>query len=91
MRFEWVLGLSIAVHLVLMIVISSSMDMLDNEDVPIKARVNIRYEFTKKKPEPIKKPDAIKKPENKNKPEKKKQPVPQVPEPIISPGNISTP
>ena len=35
MRFESILGLSIAVHLVLMIVISSTMEMLDYEDVPI--------------------------------------------------------
>ena len=67
MRFEWVLGLSIAVHLALMIVISSSMDMLDDEDVPIKARVNIHYEFSKKKPEPIKKPILRNKPAKKNK------------------------
>ena len=49
MRFESILGLSIAVHLVLMIVISSTMDMLDYEDVPIKARVNIRFDYPQKK------------------------------------------
>jgi len=49
MRFEGILGLSIAVHLVLMIVISSTMDMLDYEDVPIKARVNIRFDYPQKK------------------------------------------
>ena len=47
MRFESILGLSIAVHLVLMIVISSTMEMLDYEDVPIKARVNIRFDYPK--------------------------------------------
>ena len=49
MRFESILGLSIAVHLVLMIVISSTMEMLDYEDVPIKARVNIRFDYPQKK------------------------------------------
>ena len=49
MRFESILGLSIAVHLVLMIVVSSTMDMLDYEDVPIKARVNIRFDYPQKK------------------------------------------
>ena len=49
MRFEGILGLSIAVHLVLMMVISSTMDMLDYEDVPIKARVNIRFDYPQKK------------------------------------------
>ena len=39
MRFESILGLSIAVHLVLILVISITMEMLDYEDVPIKARV----------------------------------------------------
>ena len=49
MRFESILGLSIAVHLVLMIVISSTMEMWDYEDVPIKARVNIRFDYPQKK------------------------------------------
>ena len=44
MRFEWFFGLSIFVHVLLMIGVSSNMDMLENEDVPIKARVNIRIE-----------------------------------------------
>ena len=56
MRFESILGLSIAVHLVLMIVISSTMDMLDYEDVPIKARVNIRFDYPQKKSKSIQKP-----------------------------------
>ena len=83
MRFEWVLGLSIAVHLVLMIVISSSMDMLDNEDVPIKARVNIRYEFTKKKQKPIKKPVLKNKPAKKNLTLKPIEPVPETKKPVL--------
>ena len=56
MRFESILGLSIAVHLVLMIVISSTMEMLDYEDVPIKARVNIRFDYPQKKSKSIQKP-----------------------------------
>ena len=56
MRFESILGLSIAVHLVLMIVISSTMEMLDYEDVPIKARVNIRFDYPQKKSKLIQKP-----------------------------------
>ena len=56
MRFESILGLSIAVHLVLMIVISSTMEMLDYEDVPIKARVNIRFDYSQKKSKSIQKP-----------------------------------
>ena len=65
------------------------MDMLDNEDVPIKARVNIRYEFTKKKPESIKKPEPIKKPVLKKKPTKKNltlkpiEPVPETKKPVL--------
>ena len=53
------------------------MDMLDNEDVPIKARVNIRYEFTKKKQKPIKKPVLKNKPAKKNLPLKPIEPVPE--------------
>ena len=56
MRFESILGLSIAVHLVLMIVISSTMEMLDYEDVPIKASVNIRFDYLQKKSKSIQKP-----------------------------------
>ena len=56
MRFESILGLSIVVHLVLMIFISSSMEMLDYEDVPIKARVNIRFDYPQKKSKSIQKP-----------------------------------
>ena len=56
MRFESILGLSIAVHLVLMIVISSTMEMLDYEDVPIKARVNILFDYPQKKSKSIQKP-----------------------------------
>ena len=44
MRFEWFFSLSIFVHVLLMIFVSLSMDMLEYEDVPIKARVNIRID-----------------------------------------------
>ena len=83
MRFESILGLSIAVHLVLMIVISSTMEMLDYEDVPIKARVNIRFDYPQKKSKSIQKPVLKLESGSKALSLQPIQPLPEVQKPVL--------
>ena len=84
MRFESILGLSIAVHLVLMIVISSTMEMLDYEDVPIKARVNIRFDYPQKKSKLIQKPVLKLESGSKALSLQPIQPLPKVQKPVLN-------
>ena len=83
MRFESILGLSIAVHLVLMIVISSTMEMLDYEDVPIKASVNIRFDYPQKKSKSIQKPVLKLESGSKALSLQPIQPLPEVQKPVL--------
>ena len=83
MRFESILGLSIAVHLVLMIVIGSTMEMLDYEDVPIKARVNIRFDYPQKKSKSIQKPVMKLESGSKALSLQPIQPLPEVQKPVL--------
>ena len=83
MRFESILGLSIAVHLVLIIVISSTMEMLDYEDVPIKARVNIRFDYPQKKSKSIQKPVLKLESGSKALSLQPIQPLPEVQKPVL--------